>query len=99
MSAKDTQVGGDHYRDMPIQPAEFIHKNGLGFIAGCVVKYVCRYQSKNGRQDLEKARHYLDLLIEMEYPEPASGNTHMEFVRVCTHCGGLADEDDHICSP
>ncbi len=68
MSAKDTQVGGDHYRDLPIQPAEFIHRNGIGFLAGNVIKYVCRYKHKNGRQDLAKAIHYLELLMEAEYP-------------------------------
>jgi hypothetical protein len=69
-SALDTQVGGDHYQ-MPIQPVEFIHKNGLGFIAGNVVKYVVRYKQKNGIEDLKKASHYLDMLIEMESNQPA----------------------------
>lgn len=71
MSAMDSQVGGDHYKSMPIQPVEFIHRNGIGFVAGNVIKYVCRYKGKNGRQDLEKARHYLDLLIEQEYGKEA----------------------------
>lgn len=66
MSAFDTQVGGSHYKDFAIQPAEFIHKNGIGFIAGNVIKYTCRYKNKNGVEDLKKARHYLDLLIELE---------------------------------
>ena len=60
------QVGGDHYRSMKIQPIEYIHANGMGFAAGNVVKYVSRYQSKNGIEDLKKARHFLDLLIELE---------------------------------
>jgi len=64
-SALDTQIAGSHYQ-MPIQPVEFIHKNGLGFIVGNVVKYVVRYKQKNGIEDLKKARHYLDMLIEME---------------------------------
>ena len=67
MQASETQVGGDHYKNMVIQPAEFIHRNSIGFLAGNVIKYVCRYKSKAGRQDLEKARHFLDLLIEKEY--------------------------------
>jgi len=66
--ASDTQVGGDHYSSMAIQPAEFIHKNGIDFFAGNVIKYLCRYKTKGGKQDLEKARHYIDLLIEKEYP-------------------------------
>ena len=68
MSALNTQTGGSHYKDMAIQPAEFIHKNSMGYLAGNVVKYVSRYKKKNGREDLEKAKHYIDLLIEMEYP-------------------------------
>ena len=62
------QVGGDHYRGMKIQPVEFIQANNMGFIEGSVVKYVSRHHAKNGRQDLEKARHFLDLLIQLEYP-------------------------------
>jgi len=67
-SALNVQVGGWHYKDMPIQPVEYIYKNGLGFIEGCVIKYVSRYKHKNGKQDLEKAIHFLNLLIELEYP-------------------------------
>ena len=72
LSSLDNQVGGDHYQ-MPIQPVEFIHKNGLGFIVGNVVKYVVRYKQKNGIEDLKKASHYLDMLIEME-SRPASAD-------------------------
>jgi hypothetical protein len=65
-SALDTQVGGGHYKARKIQPVEFIHANGLGFCEGNVVKYVTRWKDKGGVADLEKARHYLDLLIELE---------------------------------
>lgn len=65
-SALDTQVGGAHYKNMLIQPVEYIHKNGIGFVEGAVIKYVSRWRSKNGVEDLKKARHMLDLLIEME---------------------------------
>ena len=61
-----TQIGGNHYSDMVIQPIEFIHKNNLSFIQGNVIKYVCRYKSKGDIQDLNKAKHYIDLLIEFE---------------------------------
>ena len=61
-----TQIGGNHYSEMAIQPIEFIHKNGLSFIQGNIIKYVCRYKAKNGREDLQKAKHYIDLLIELE---------------------------------
>lgn len=67
MKASDDQIGGAHYKSFAIQPSEFIHKNGIGFLEGNVIKYVCRYKAKNGRQDLEKARHYIDLLLEWEY--------------------------------
>ena len=60
------QEGGSHYKDLAIQPVEYIHANGLGFCEGSVVKYVTRWRSKNGIQDLKKARHFLDLLIELE---------------------------------
>jgi hypothetical protein len=64
--AKQEQVGGSHYLMMKIQPIEYIHRNGLGFIEGCVIKYVSRWRNKNGVEDLRKARHFIDLLIEME---------------------------------
>ena len=66
MSALDTQVGGSHYKNMTIQPVELIEMNNLGFCAGNIIKYVCRYKDKNGIEDLKKARHYIDLLIEIE---------------------------------
>jgi hypothetical protein len=69
VTASKKQIGGSHYRDFAIQPSEFIHRNGIGFLVGNVIKYVCRYKAKNGRQDLEKARHYIDLLLEWEYPD------------------------------
>lgn len=66
MNALETQVGGDHYKTKAIQPVEYIHANGLGFCEGNVVKYVSRWRDKNGLKDLEKARHYLDILIQLE---------------------------------
>jgi len=62
--AIDEQIGGKHYKNLPIQPIEYIFKNRLGFAEGNVVKYVTRYSQKGGVDDLRKARHYLDLLIE-----------------------------------
>jgi len=69
--ALDKQEGGDHYKNMAIQPIEFIFKNGIGYAEGNVIKYVTRWRSKNGVEDLKKARHYLDLLIESESGNPA----------------------------
>lgn len=58
------QEGGTHYKEMKIQPIEYILANNLGYCEGNVIKYVSRYKSKNGVEDLKKARHYLDILIE-----------------------------------
>lgn len=66
MSAIEKQVGGSHYKDFPIQPVTFIVANRLGFLEGNIVKYLCRWPKKGGVEDLKKARHYLDLLIEFE---------------------------------
>lgn len=65
-SALDVQVQGDHYKGLKIQPIEYIHANGIPFAEGCVIKYVTRWRDKGGIRDLEKARHFLDLLIELE---------------------------------
>lgn len=65
-SALETQVGGDHYRTMKVQPAEFIMGNGIPWAEGSVVQYVARWRDKGGVQDLRKARHLLDMLIEHE---------------------------------
>lgn len=67
------QVGGGHYKDMKIQPVEYIHGNGIGFIEGSVIKYVSRWRSKGGLEDLRKARHFLDMLIELESGGPSRG--------------------------
>ena len=66
MSELDKQVGGSHYKDFDIQPLEFITKNKLSYIQGNIIKYVTRYKDKNGVEDLQKAKHYIDLLIELE---------------------------------
>jgi hypothetical protein len=66
--ASKVQEGGNHYRKYAIQPTEFIHKNGVGFIEGNVIKYIMRYKDKNGLEDLKKAKHYIELLMEFEYP-------------------------------
>lgn len=65
-SALDVQVAGDHYKKLAIQPVEYIHANKIGYFEGNVIKYVSRWRSKNGIKDLEKAKHYIELLIELE---------------------------------
>jgi hypothetical protein len=64
-AANAIQVGGGHYQNKAIQPWDYIVSNRLGYLEGNVVKYVSRWQDKGGRQDLEKARHYLDKLLEV----------------------------------
>jgi hypothetical protein len=66
MSALDVQVAGNHYKDLAIQPVEYIHANSIGYFEGNVIKYVSRWRAKNGIKDLEKAKHYIELLIELE---------------------------------
>ena len=70
-TALNTQIGGEHYKKHAIQPVEFITKNKLGFLEGCVIKRICRYEDKNGREDLEKIKHEIDLLIELKYGSQA----------------------------
>ena len=63
------QVGGEHYKKLAIQPVEYIHANGIGYFEGNVIKYVTRWRDKGGLGDLHKAKHYIDLLIELERNE------------------------------
>ena len=62
-----TQVGGDHYKKMVVQPAEFINKNKLLFAEGNAIKYICRHSTKGGIQDIDKAIHYLEMVKERDY--------------------------------
>ena len=66
MDSLHKQVDGNHYKNMAIQPVEYIHANGIGYFEGNVIKYVTRWRAKNGIADLEKAKHYIELLIELE---------------------------------
>jgi len=61
------QIGGRHYMDMAMQPSEFINKNKLQFAEGNAIKYICRHANKGEVQDLEKAKHYIDMIIERDY--------------------------------
>lgn len=64
-TANDTQIAGTHYKDKAIQPWDYIVGNNLGYLEGNIVKYVSRWKDKGGVDDLLKARHYLDKLIEV----------------------------------
>lgn len=65
-SANDIQHGGDHYKVKKIQPWDFIIANNIGFLEGNAIKYISRWREKGGIEDLEKAKHYIDKLIEVE---------------------------------
>jgi hypothetical protein len=72
MSALDKQIGGQHYQTK-IQPIDYILENQLGFIEGNVIKYVSRHREKNGAEDIKKAIHYLEILLEKEYEHHGKG--------------------------
>ena len=63
------QLGGTHYKSMAIQPSEFINRNNIPFAEGNAIKYLCRHKQKNQKEDLLKAKHYIDMAIERDYPE------------------------------
>ena len=63
----NTQVDGKHYQGMKIQPAHFINENHLEFAEGNAIKYICRHSSKGEVKDLEKAKHYIDMIIDRDY--------------------------------
>lgn len=67
--ATEVQIAGTHYRDMKLQPIDFIMQNNLDFCTGNAIKYLCRHKAKNGKQDLEKAIHYIQMLMEQEYAD------------------------------
>ena len=69
MSAYKKQIGGKHYLKYKVQPSKFVVENKLLYPEGCVIKYVIRHQDKGGKQDLEKAKHMLDMIIERDYEE------------------------------
>ena len=68
MSTYKKQIGGSHYKNMKIQPSKFINDNKLLFAEGNAIKYICRHKQKGERQDLEKAKHYIDMILERDYP-------------------------------
>lgn len=91
ISALDTQVGGNHYKEMPIQPMEYSMANGLDACQHTIVKYVTRFRQKGGIQDLEKARHVIDMLIEFErqkVPTHANDNA----IAAHAHTAGMSVE-------
>tara|TARA_Y100001938_G_scaffold85862_1_gene117935 strand:- start:176 stop:454 length:279 start_codon:yes stop_codon:yes gene_type:complete len=63
------QIGGSHYQNMVMQPSEFINKNKLPFAEGSAIKYICRHAAKGKEQDIHKAIHYLEMILDRDYQE------------------------------
>lgn len=72
MPANNEQHGGTHYMDRAIQPWDYIAANGIGFFEGNAIKYLTRWRDKGGVEDLRKAKHYIEKLIELEAPPKPS---------------------------
>ena len=95
MDSLKKQVGGKHYQDFVIPPVQFIQQNGLGFIEGCIIKYLCRYKKKHPHPheqllDLKKAQHYLEMLVEMIGECSALIKRHFNAVRTRSAISALA---------
>lgn len=73
MAANDTQHGGAHYKQRSIQPWDYIAANNIGFFEGNAIKYLTRWRDKGGVEDLHKAKHYIEKLIEIETAGGTSG--------------------------
>ena len=69
MSIWEKQIGGKHYLKYKVQPSKFVVENKLLYPEGCVIKYILRHQDKGGKQDLEKAKHFIDMIIERDYKD------------------------------
>ena len=69
MSVWKKQIGGNHYKKYKLQPSRFVTENKLLYPEGCIIKYVIRHQDKGGKQDLEKAKHMIDMIIERDYED------------------------------
>ena len=69
MKPYDKQIGGTHYQNFKIQPSKFVIENELLYPEGCVIKYILRHRLKGKKQDLEKAKHFIDMIIERDYPQ------------------------------
>jgi len=92
----DTQVGGNHYQTMKIQPAEFINKNEMKFAEGNAIKYICRHVNKGGLQDLEKAKHYIDKIIERDYGDDAEKSKVFASDNIKVTYGDVSISDEYI---
>ena len=63
------QICGSHYQNMVVQPSEFINKNKLPFAEGSAIKYICRHAAKGKQEDIHKAIHYLEMILDRDYQD------------------------------
>ena len=94
--SSDKQIGGSHYKDMAIQPIEFIRKNKLGFCEGNAIKYLARWKSKGGVEDLHKAVHYIEMLIEDTSIESEYNEYRLRQMSLPSTWGYLGDEGQAV---
>jgi len=80
MSVWKKQVGGNHYTKYKMQPSKFVTENKLLYPEGSVIKYIVRHQDKGGKEDLEKAKHMIDMIIERDYKEEEKEMTQEEWI-------------------
>jgi len=90
----DKQIGGQHYQKFKIQPSKFVIENELLYPEGCAIKYIIRHRMKGKRQDLEKAIHFIEMIIERDYGEEAEKSQVFESkVTSNKNSWGIVDED------
>jgi len=77
----DKQIGGSHYQNFKIQPSKFVIENELLYPEGCVIKYILRHRLKGKRQDLEKAIHFIEMIIERDYTEEKKERKSTEWIK------------------
>jgi hypothetical protein len=70
----DSQIGGRHYKQYPVQPIEYAMANNLNYCQANAIKYITRYRDKGGKEDLLKAIHNIQILIALEYGNNDAGN-------------------------
>ena len=90
----DKQIGGQHYQKFKIQPSKFVVENELLYPEGCAIKYIVRHRMKGKRQDLEKAIHFIEMIIERDYgDETEKSQTFTSKVESKKNSWGIIDED------
>ena len=94
MSVWDKQHGGSHYQKFKIQPSKFVVENELLFPEGCAIKYICRHRLKGKKEDILKAIHFLEMILERDYPESSGNNPQAVTSGISQkNSWGIVDED------